>query len=433
MPNYRVGDTPVQLAQSGARGFLVRNVGTVPVFLEEGSTVSSTAYGLELQPLDSANWPQDKALWIATAQGAVGDISVLYGAEGVSLGAVSAVVTGDVVATITGPVDANITNASIPVTGDVDANITNAIVNVGGNVDANITNADIAVSGTVDANITNATIDATITGDVVVTSGTVNVGGILTPVVVQGGGVMLLQQTGTVNAATGTTINVPAPTSGNVFFGIGIIVTVTSKTVSNDNPLNVSVYNFGFTTAVPTRLKALLGVGGGLNLGSFGQVSTASVVVPMATSYPLRIDLDNTGAAGNQTYRITVIGLSTAGVQPQDLIQWENGLTMDVSFTSALANSYALIASSTETRQFLINSLTATTGAFVVESVSSAGVWSVTQQRAHNSVYGNQPSGADISANVNSLVTIPGDGFVHRVRVSNAVTGAVSMSYLGKA
>lgn len=417
MPNYRVGDTPVQLAQSGARGFLVRNIGSVPVYLEEGSTVSSTAYGLELQPLDSANWPQDKALWIVTALGAVGDISVLYGAEGVSLGAVSAVVTGDVTATIDGPVDANITNASIAVTGDV-----------------TIDNASIPVTGTVDANITNAVIDATITGDVNVLSGEVNVGGILTPVQVQGGGAVLLNQSGTINAGASLNINIPGPADGLTYFGIGVIVTNTSKTISNDIPFICRLRNFGTGTGSPSTVfyAGLVG-SGGLNLGGFGSIASTGIAVPVGTGFPITLTIDNNGGSGNMGYRAIAIGISQADTLPRDFGQWNNGIESRVTFNNSAAGSYVTVAASMETRDFLLQSVSATAGGnFSVEGVDSSGTWLPTMTRAHNNLYGNATPAANIPNGGNSIVTIPGDGAIHRIICVNALTGAVNLSHLGR-
>lgn len=433
MPNFGVGDTPVQISQTGTQEALIQNVGNVPVYLDAYSSVSSVNHGLSIAPLSSVNWGAGRDLWAVCAPGQDSSLTVLYGATGTALSEVSAVVTGDVTATVTGPVDANITNATIPVTGTVDANITNAVIGVSGNVNATIQNASIPVTGTVNANITNANIDATITGDVNVTSGTVNVGGIDTPVMVQGGGSLLLQTTGALGPGTGATHNVPAPASGLTYFGIGVIVRVTGKTVTNDVPLNVYAYNFGFAASNPTTARALLGAGGALNLGAFGIPSTVAMVMPMATAFPLRIDLENTGGVGTgtQNYSITVVGLSYADTFPRDLTQWNNGISVRQDFSNVGGGSYVVIAASMETRQYLLTSVSGTTGNFSIEAVAGDGTWSITQSRAHNSIYAGTP-GNEIFANAQSLITIPGDGNPHRVRVNNAVTGNVYLTYLGK-
>jgi hypothetical protein len=201
MPVYTINrQSPTQLAQSMGKSAVLKNEGTTNIFLEKDSSVAATAYGIMLRPLDTVSWPPNQDLW-AISDADDGRVSVLYGAQGVALGAVGAVIIGDVTASIDGPVDAyiqngvldvqgevaissgqvnaNITNASIPVTGDVNATITNATlevegeVNIGGGiVDAHITNASIPVTG--DMNVTNSQLDVSVTNASIPVTGDVN-------------------------------------------------------------------------------------------------------------------------------------------------------------------------------------------------------------------------------------------------------------------
>lgn len=430
MPNFGLGDTPVQISQTGTQEALIQNTGNVPVYLDSISAVSSANHGLAIAPLSSVNWAQGRDLWAVCAPGQTSSLTVLYGATGTALSEVSAVVTGDVTATVTGPVDANITNATVPVSGNVTATIDNASIPVTGSVDANITNATLDVAGSVNANITNANIDATVTGNIIVDSGEIQVGGIDTPVMVQGGGSILLNTTGSVAAGAGAQHDIALPANGLTYYGIGVIVTVTSKTVSNDVPLAVWVRNFG--AVAPTNAYPVLPSSPATRLGGFGRLSTIGIVVPMGTSFPLEIDVDNNGASGTQNYSIVVIGLSHSDPYPRDFIQWSNGNDPRISFTTAAANSYAIIAASMEDREFLLVSLTGTVGNFAVEVLNSDGTWSISQDRAHNSLYVGT-NGANIAANQNAIIRIPGNGFAHRVITSSAVTGSVVLSYVGKA
>lgn len=430
MPNFGVGDVPVQISQTGTQEALIKNVGNETLFLDQYSSVSSANHGLSLAPFSSVNWAEGRDLWAVTAPGTATSVTVLYGATGTSLSEVSAVVTGDVTATIDGPVNANITNASIPVTGTVNANVTNAVIPVNGTVNANIQNASIPVTGTVNANITNANIDATITGDVVVTSGQVNVGGILTPVQVQGGGAILHSQSGVISPGGSVTVNIPAPANGLTYPGLGIIVTNTSKTVSNDVPISVYVYNSGFATGSPTRFQAGTVQG---EAGEFGATAETSVVVPVGAAFPIRIDLDHEGAASTLGYKIVAVGLSYANGNPSEFAQWENGAEADVSFSNVLAGTFASIAAGFARREFLLISSTGTVGNFFVDILVSDGTWSIAQERAHNTLYGGAVGGSNVAANTTSLVTIPGDGRIHRVRANNATTGIIGLSYIGRA
>lgn len=228
MPNFGIGSVAVRISQTGTQEALIQNTGNSTLYLDQYSSVSSANHGLALAPLSSVNWAAGRELWAVCAPGTDTSVTVLYGATGTALSEIAAVVTGDVTATIDGPVNANITNASIPVTGDVEATITNASIPVTGDVNANITNGVIDVSGTVDANITNAVIDATVTGNIIVDSGEVNVGGILTPVTIEGGGALVHSQSGNLTPGQVLNINVPLPVSGRTFYAFKITVEITS-------------------------------------------------------------------------------------------------------------------------------------------------------------------------------------------------------------
>jgi hypothetical protein len=317
--------------------------------------------------------------------------------------------------------------------GTLDATITNASIDVAGTVDANITNASIDVAGTVDANITNANIDATVSGNIIVDSGTIQVGGVDTPVMVQGGGEILHTTSGSLAAGVDTNINIPAPPSGLTYFGLGLIISVTAKTISSDVPLVANIYNFGALTGNPVKISPVLAtVGPATYRGAFGANTTAQIVVPIATTYPIVVNLFNSGASGTQFYDFTAIGLSYADSFPRDMGQWVNGNEPTISFSNVVAGSYAVIAPSLETRNFLLVSRTGSAGEFYVEVLNNNGTWTRSQNRADHSVYGNVTPGGSITANSNSLITIPGTGHAHRIVTAPATTGLIDLAYLGK-
>lgn len=412
MPNFAInGSSPVRVSQASTDAGLIRNTGNSAVFLDKYSSVTSANYGLELQPFDSVNW-SGSDLWAVSAPGDTSTLSVLYGADGVSLGAVSAVVTGDVTATIDGPVDANILG-TVTVDGDV---------SISGPVTASI-------SGTVPVDIQNAVINADVTGNIIVDSGEVNVGGILTPVQVQGGGSVLVNTTGTLTPGGSINISIPAPASGLTYAGLGVIVTNTSKSVVNIVPLTCYIYNNGVAISNPSVFQASIITG---TLGEFGACAVTKLVVPVGAAFPLRITLDHNGATSNLGYRVIVVGLSYADTLTRDFGQWENGAESEVSYDNAAANSFATIAASFETRQFLLVSPSGTVGNFNVDVLLSNGTWQGSQLRVQNNVYGNITPSSEVQPNVNSILTIPGDGRIHRVRNGNAVTGFVRLTYIGK-
>lgn len=269
MPNFPVGERPGQISQTGTQEALIRNTGTSSVFLDKQSSVNPLAYGLELQPLDSVNWPTGDDLWAVTAAGTTSSLSVLYGASGVSLGAVSAVVTGDVTATITGPVDANIL-------------------------------------GTVAVDVQNAVINADVTGNIIVDSGTVNVGGILTPVAIEGGGQVLLNQTATVAAGGVTNINVPVPVNGRTYYAFKVQLQINNaQHATIDRILSYTDSFNNFTTMVRGSLTTL----------SIGIPYIHEFTVP-AQENTLSIQLRNSSGALTTDYTIRVSGVNVGQPTP---------------------------------------------------------------------------------------------------------------------
>lgn len=82
-----------QLATEQSPAALLQNVGTATVYLGDSTGVSPTNYGLKVSPGGSANWPAHSVLWVATAPGDMSELSVLFGAFGVSVTDVKAEVT----------------------------------------------------------------------------------------------------------------------------------------------------------------------------------------------------------------------------------------------------------------------------------------------------------------------------------------------------
>lgn len=268
MPNFAIRSVPSQISQTGTQDALIRNTGSASVFLDAYSSVSSDNYGLELQPLDSVNWAEGRDLWAVCAPGDVSTLSVLYGAEGVSLGAVSAVVTGDVTATIDGPVTANI-------------------------------------SGTVPVDVQNAVINADVTGNIIVDSGEVNVGGILTPVTVQGGGAHLQTATATLGVGASVVIPIVPVASGETYYGFQIDLQLTSS--AHASAVRILEYedNFGNWTnvVVPPITESQI-----------GRVSEHTFTVP-ARSSGFSITIRNVGTV-QAVYFLDVYGLNVAAPTP---------------------------------------------------------------------------------------------------------------------
>lgn len=269
MPNFAIdGSSPTQISQTGTQAALIRNTGSSVVYLDAYSSVSESNYGLELQPLDSVNWAEGRDLWAVCSAGNQSTLSVLYGADGVSLGAVSAVVTGDVTATIDGPVEANI-------------------------------------QGTVPVDIQNAVINADVTGNIVVDSGEVNVGGILTPVVIQGGGQGILTASATINA--GVTVNVPVTIPGNLgsfyAYRIRFIVTGTAHATQPRILRYLDNYENRTNVVLPS-----------LNDWPLGDPSRHIFTIPAQTPN-FNIAISNIGSV-SATYVIQVDGVNVAPAQP---------------------------------------------------------------------------------------------------------------------
>src|SRR5882757_16568 len=268
MPNFSVrGSSPSQISQTGTQDALIRNTGSSPVFLDAYSSVSESNYGLELQPLDSVNWAKGRDLYAVCSPGNVSTLSVLYGAEGVSLGAVSAVVTGDVTATIDGPV---------------------------------------TISGTIPVDVQNAVINADVTGNIIVDSGTVNVGGILTPVAIEGGGQVLLNQTATVAAGGVTNINVPVPVNGRTYYAFKVQLQINNaQHATIDRILSYTDSFNNFTTMVRGSLTTL----------SIGIPYIHEFTVP-AQENTLSIQLRNSSGALTTDYTIRVSGVNVGQPTP---------------------------------------------------------------------------------------------------------------------
>lgn len=322
MPNFGIGPVPIRISQVGTQEALIRNTGNSTLYLDQYSSVSEGNHGLSLQPFSSVNWAAGRELWAVTAPNDETTVTVLYGATGTALSEVSAVVTGDVTATVDGPVNANITNASIPVTGTVNANVTNAVIPVNGTVNANIQNASIPVTGNV--NVTSGTVNATIqnasipiTGNVGITSGTVNavvnnatiasgtvnVGGILTPVTIEGGGGLVLNQTTTMTAGQVLNINVPLPGSGRTFYAFKIKLQINdAQHATIPRILSYTDTFDNFTTIVrnPSSTQSL-GIPWVHSFTIPAQASTFSIQLrntsgALTTNFTLRIDGVNVGA-----------------------------------------------------------------------------------------------------------------------------------------
>lgn len=224
MPNFGVRDAPSQISQASTQAALIQNTGTSTVYLDEGSSVSSTSYGLEVLPRQSVHWAAGRTLWAVCGSGDESTLSVLYGASGTTLSEVSAVVTGDVQATITGPVDA-------------------------------------VIQGTVPVDVQNATINAQVQGNIIVDSGEVNVGGILTPVAIEGGGEGIVHATGTIAASGVVNIPVPVPASARTYYAFKITLSISSPQHSTTPRYISYIDTLGNNTQVARFPSSDFGVG----------------------------------------------------------------------------------------------------------------------------------------------------------------------------
>lgn len=390
MPNFPVGDRPEQVSQTGTQEALVRNTGASSVYLDKQSSVSAGAFGLELQPFDSVNWPTGDDLWAVTATGQVSSLSVLYGASGVSLGAVSAVVTGDVTATISGPVDANIL-------------------------------------GTVAVDVQNAVINADVTGNIVVDSGTVNVGGILTPVTIEGGGSVLLNQTATIAAGGQVTINVPPPASGRTFYAYKIQLQINgAQHATIDRVLSyIDSFNNFSTIVRSSLLTTAVGIGWIHEFTIPAQESTLGITLlnasgALTTSYTLRVSGVNVGSPTPTTNQ----GYLLNACSPQTVTPPTAGADVIVALPASFQQYYLLARSSPTTADI---------DTMFLEYYGNNGLVELYLSRAYNTgmnTMGINPADGDWEGAQNVYIPISGNGRASRVRFAPAVAnqGTVTLS-----
>lgn len=412
MPNFSVRDRAVQVAQTGTEEALVRNAGASSVYLDVSSAVSPVSFGIELKPFDSVNWPTGTDLWAVTGTGQTSTLTVLYGATGVSLGSVAAVVTGDVNATISGPVNANITNASIPVTGNVNASITNASIPVTGNVNATITNAsiDVDVNGTVPVDIQNATIDATISGDVNVLSGQVNVGGILTPVTVQGGGAGILSASNSLGVGASVNIPVVIPSGDPSYYAYNVVVQVSTAPHATAARMLRYTDTLGNTTNV---------VQPSLNDFQLGRPDLHRFTIP-ATNNSFTVTLMNIGTVV-LNYVLTVDGTNVSPAQPTtalaDLLYRADGpvqITQPASvaigrlYLPASFQPYSLLVRANTTTFQLVNMSLG-----YINAIGQLAVWHSRAYNTGTNTVGLDPSNYDFrTIGATAYIPITGNGRV---------------------
>ena len=261
---------------------------------------------------------------------------------------------------------------------------------------------------------------------------TINIGHIGGAINVQGGGEVLLDENINLPDFPGTTLLVEAPPSGITYYGLAIILTNDGKITDDDCPFSCRVYSFGFELPGIKFQAGLMLDGGSLQISSFGHPETTSVILPVATKFPITITLDHTSVT-NMDCHITVIGMSQADVSPRDFGMWELGDEPRVVFNDAADESYAIIAASFERREFLFTTSASAGGDILVDVLRDDGTWTISQTRAHNSFYGGKLTAAATVAETNSLITIPGNGAIHRVRNGTTLVGTnSSLCYLGK-
>lgn len=392
MPNFAVnGRSPSLISQTGTQEALVRNTGDKPVFLDAYSSVSSANYGLELQPFDSVNWAQGRDLWAVCAPGDTSTLSVLYGAEGVSLGAVSAVVTGDVTATIDGPVDANIL-------------------------------------GTVSVDVQNAVINADVTGNIVVDSGTVNVGGILTPVSIEGGGEAILTQSGNIAAGAFLNIPVPTPPSGRTYYAFKIKLSITNAQHATLNRVLSYTDTFdNFSTIVRSSVLDQ-------NL-SIPYIHSFTVPAQEST---MTIQLANASGALVTGYSIEVRGVNVGQPTPTTnlgyLLNSSSVLTMTPPTVAPAVNFW--IPASFQDYNLLLrtNSTTGVVASMALEYMNSAGTLETFTTRAYNAP--GYPDVAQLTNSATSVasrsIPISGNGRAARIQfpVAAGNSGSVAVALI---
>ena len=266
---------------------------------------------------------------------------------------------------------------------------------------------------------------------------TINVGHIAGAINVQGGGELLLHTTGTIASNAGiaqTSFDIPAPRSGITYYGLGVIVRNVSKTAIDDVPLWCSVYNFGTAAPISTDFMAGIVANNALELGTFGFPEITSVVMPVATTFPIQMTIRNQAFAGSMNYDVMVIGLSQADVVARDFGIWGTGLDVATVFDNCAIDSYATIAASFETRDFILSAGATAGGNWIVQVLDNNGTWTTSQLRAHVQIYGGKITGPTLSTDAASIITIPGNGAIHKVRtISTPGAGSqIRLSYLGK-
>lgn len=260
---------------------------------------------------------------------------------------------------------------------------------------------------------------------------TTNVGIVGGNINVQGGGEKLFDEFGSMEAGTQTFL-IEAPPSGLTYFGIGVMLENVSTTGNTDVPLGCRIFNFG-TDLPAIKMFACNPFDRATYLGNFGHPFTTAAAVPVATKFPITIELEHFYGQ-EYFYHLVVVGLSQADVRPRDLGMWETiNLEPRFIFNNAADESYCIIAASFEGREFLLTQSAVTTGAdFLVDVLGDDGTWTISQTRAHNSIYGGKSTASGAVAETNSLIVIPGNGAIHRIRNGTDNAGNnTSLTYLG--
>lgn len=454
MPSITINGVPTRIAQAVAAPSNLQNTGAATIYMDTNSAVSPLAYGVAVAPRASVNWSGGDELWAVT-DGPETTLSVLYGAEGTTVSEVSAVVTGDVIATIDGPVEADITGpvtvngtvsvgnvVSTQVTNTVSTNVANTVattvsgtvntlvtapVNIAGTVpitgNVGVT-GPVTVTGTVNANVAG-NVNAAITGPVSISSGTVNVGGILTPVVVQGGGAILHNaNVNAIPAGGSTTITINGPANGTTYYGIDVSWEIlTSPAGTTASTVRAYVNGFPGTPIAGTAMRDTSAA----EISVIGFSERIDFTVPMRTTFPLTITIDNSNLGGTVSGFLRVTGTSYASPYPVDNMNgWMGVGSLGARVTPAL-NDYVTIQPSFSTLTLSVQPEVAGLDNVSLQQWNTlTDAYDIQIRRISHSPY-YQQTGAAAQWDV-LRVSIPPIGQPHRIFFHAAFAGQVDIS-----
>lgn len=259
---------------------------------------------------------------------------------------------------------------------------------------------------------------------------------IANPVNVQGGGEELLADSGTVPAGGSIQFDIPAPASGLRYYGLQVFAQASGG--DTDGAIGGAIFNNSIGGLNPGIEFTMSGNTFGANsIARFATPNRAWFIVPLATDYPVPIIFSNAGAT-DATIAVNVRGISNSLPYPVDAGIWEVGSfnpDQQISFANETTNRNILIASSFHDRVFNIDTTNSgNAGTVEVEGLNdSTMTWYSTETFPYHGVFGSTPTSNMIEPFTKSRFVVPGNGRLHRLIVTNNITGIARLSYRGRA